>query len=522
MKKVELKGLLRRPEWLAAASLVVTACSGGGGSSSPPPPPPPPPPPNAAPNLVVEVPEDLVDEGQPFTLDISGSTDPDGDALSFSVSQTSGPTATANPPGYAAPTVAGVFLFAAPEVDADSEMTFELSASDGEDTSSQSVTVTAANISFSPEVSLFSEPVAVFEGLNSPQAAAFLSASYGDPFIGIVGVQDAENGTGLEVFQFKLVLADGNFEPMGTASLPMTNAGSTATIDTGGFSQIAPQAIITVEEDDRFFVFPDGISGAGAGAPGNYATTAPCAAQGTNSSPYDDIAIGSRGNGVQFWDNSWDILTDPITLPGEFSPGRILEPLGDFCALVSTGFDLFGFNADQDVLNRWFPYGTFRASYDVDIPDGLSVVDMAATSSASGFFAVALLMTDGEHDGVHQVLVLSTDIYAGEPVATQLLDLPKGVPLSITMGDFGSESDFAQEVDLFVALSSAPYGVVFVNQLDQIAGDTHLSYAEPQYVPIPLGISGARFGTQTDLTGRSIVFTLTDQGRVEMRDLELP
>jgi len=103
-------------------SIALSACGGGGGgeNSTPPtsvlpplpPPPPPPPPPNMAPTLSVEVSSLQIDEHTPFTIDLSNSTDSDGQIVRFDVRQP-------NPLYYAAVPVAavdGVFEFVAPEV----------------------------------------------------------------------------------------------------------------------------------------------------------------------------------------------------------------------------------------------------------------------------------------------------------------------------------------------------------------------------------------------------------------------
>ena len=80
-----------------------------------PPPPPPPPPPNRAP--VADAGEDVeADPGATVTLDGSGSTDPDGDALSLAWSQTSGESvalqgADTATPSFEAPAAPGALTF---------------------------------------------------------------------------------------------------------------------------------------------------------------------------------------------------------------------------------------------------------------------------------------------------------------------------------------------------------------------------------------------------------------------------
>jgi PGF-pre-PGF domain-containing protein len=83
-----------------------------------------------------------VDEGSSVTLDGTGSSDPDADSLSYSWSQTGGPSVTLSDSGTTTPS------FRAPEVQTPEIITFELSVSDpdGEsDTDTVSITVEPVN-----------------------------------------------------------------------------------------------------------------------------------------------------------------------------------------------------------------------------------------------------------------------------------------------------------------------------------------------------------------------------------------
>ena len=95
---------------------------------------------NAAPNAVAGAGQRVVSGGR-VTLNGSGSNDPDGDALTYSWSQTLGPAVTLSDPSAAQPT------FTAPTVTSDTLLQFRLSVSDPAglvDSASVSVTVTAS------------------------------------------------------------------------------------------------------------------------------------------------------------------------------------------------------------------------------------------------------------------------------------------------------------------------------------------------------------------------------------------
>ncbi|OYR41127.1 hypothetical protein DJ82_06365 [Halorubrum sp. Ib24] len=80
--------------------------------------------------------DQTVAEGDSVSLDASGSSDADGDDLSYDWTQTSGTGVTLSDDGTATPS------FTAPDIDADETLAFEVTVSDGDATATDTVTVT--------------------------------------------------------------------------------------------------------------------------------------------------------------------------------------------------------------------------------------------------------------------------------------------------------------------------------------------------------------------------------------------
>ena len=130
------------------------SCGGGGsGSTNTTSVSPPPPPVNQAPVANVSTNKNLVTEGQNFILDALGSTDPEGETLTFSWSQISGSAVTIDTPS------AGSQTLTAPLVDADENLEFQVQVTDGTNTSTANVSVNVSDLSpeeFRSESSAFS------------------------------------------------------------------------------------------------------------------------------------------------------------------------------------------------------------------------------------------------------------------------------------------------------------------------------------------------------------------------------
>jgi hypothetical protein len=98
---------------------------------------------NAAPTADAGA-DQTVDEGTSVSLDGTGSSDPDGDSLSYDWTQTAGTAVSLQDTATATPS------FTASEVDADETLTFELTVSDGDLSDTDTVTVTVQDVPEAP------------------------------------------------------------------------------------------------------------------------------------------------------------------------------------------------------------------------------------------------------------------------------------------------------------------------------------------------------------------------------------
>lgn len=143
-------GTIKKSLFVGAASIVLTACGGGGssgggtggtpgggsGGNT-----------NSAPVISIQLSSASGNEGTEITIDASGTTDADGDTLSFTWSQISGPTVDLANAGNQ-----NTITITLPDVNSDSEVVIGLSVSDGTASASQNSTIQVLDTSQSPTV----------------------------------------------------------------------------------------------------------------------------------------------------------------------------------------------------------------------------------------------------------------------------------------------------------------------------------------------------------------------------------
>ena len=506
-----------------ALALTLTACGGGGGGTSsgqtvspsppppapPPPSPPPPPPANTAPEVSYTLNPGNPDEGQPFWIDASGSTDADGDALTIEISQVSGPAPGNVPIFEDVPTGAGIFAFRAPEVYADTAMEFEVSVSDGEDTTTQNVTVTVQNIALSPVGSIMGSDIAAFENLRNPVGTDFFSQPFGAMDIGLIGVADREDDTGRLSFRYRNDLTTEEFDPVIQNDLADSIASEKTVISSGYFRGSSQSVIVALEESNQVHLlqaFAQVLT-----------TQKPCSVASITSSDIpilSDLVVGSRDSGLRLF--NFDMANGM-----SIGASTVLEASGEYCYIGGEGTDLVAYDPSTQSLRFWKVQSGAapleEASLPIAQPQGLDLVGAAFQLNASGAntFAAAFVFSDGAHDGHHEVHIYSNENSTPDTVNTKVYSWEKGVPSDIILDDINS-MDAPTQSDVLIALEDIPYLIFIDDEQSPMLGMNSPDYGALQYLPAPFWTSNVRHSWGLDLASDALVLTQTRTGRVSM------
>lgn len=494
---------------LGASIFVLASCGGGGGGTAsapapapaptplPPPPPPPPPPPapsNAAPSVTVTVDDDAPQEGQYFTLDASATTDADNDPLTFTWVQTAGPAVE-----IPDDTVEILENLRVPELTETETATFELTVGDGTDTTVESVDVKFTNIHQMPRFA-GELPLAETVKFNASWETIFYNAFWGQPvYLGFA----TEPGGDIVILELLLT----ELQEFTTLSLTqVTDSFSQPVSFVSSFTLFGgpPSQFYALEEDKgrlSAYLKPDDMS------PfekrGEIDVSAPCALYQPEAS--GKFLLGKRRNGFSA------VTREVAGYPGtvRFDIDQNLGTNESFCSLTivdgplnGTRFtdsdyrfldDVLALDVETNTLSVYEQDDSnnvdtvkyrFRESVPLDLQ---TTQDLTFVKSVPVPNGLALVFTDGEHEGVHRLVIVGLD--EDRKVMQATYSWPTGVPKDIL--DINLDGD--PYPNLVIVTETSPDAVVFTGPL--MRSSAYLPLTGPEYFEVGLGATiGAQAG----------------------------
>ncbi len=514
-----------------ALATTLSACGGGGGSSSPTPPSPSAPAVNTPPNADISTTNAVTDERQEISLSAAGSSDADGDSLTYSWSQIAGPDLGAG-------TQTGdTFTAQVPKLTADETYTIELTASDGQASTTQTIEIIGRKIVLSPLSdkwgNLINNVNVEGELLDAQIVLESRPLPLGYIFV-LRSTQIRENSTsGVEEVVFAKSYADYVYQ-----QTPSYQFHSEETYTISGLSndpdqiifrenvdQMGGDDVISASERDgnikifrsqaddpeafdltgdfdidgicfvkSYFGPVDGISP----VPGR--STVPNIIVGTRDGRL--LALVNEGNPAP---TSFTITPEQIDLRGRYNRYIELASSGNFCdgfmgttsiqegAQYFAGFDFFDPTSSSIVTYLLDASGSNLAEYQTK-PLGLPAGETYSLintdnlglyqNNAEAESFSAFLMTSGRHHGPHFVLLKRAD---GEIDSIQL---PNGVPTDLILMDTGThelpDNQYISELDsdIMVISKDSPYAVFYEN-LSEV--EPFGTFAPVEYLDIGFG-----------------------------------
>lgn len=514
------------------AGLALVACGGGGGSSSggavppvsspppPPPPAPPPPPVNAVPTAQATATPAAPQEGQPFVLDASASTDPEGVALTYTWSQLSGPPVTLATPNQA------VLQVTAAEVTEDTEAVFRVSVSDGDLSSIEDVSVTFENIAQTPA---FATPLSLVALASFEDRPIGLMQFFSSPVL----ITEAEPGGEQRIvavdFRVSNDTLDVTLAPLLSDTFPAPSAISFVNGRWGTqFSGLA----IAQEERGEVQVYVEGTNNSRPlTSAQNFTVDAPCAVE-INSSEFSfpHIVIGQRNTGFTVYlsfamqpmelfqvvangQSLCGLIVPEVPIGGSFhfsSPeGYVLRTILAFNSNTNN-LEVYSGNQGFDSLSDPNAYSLSQMSpVALNSTTPLRLVKAKTFSTGRRPQVLALLLTDDQHEGTHRLVLAGFD--ENRNIVQRTYSWPIGIPSDVIMDDL--DQNWVPEI--VVISETSPQAIVF-GPAGFLPGSFQLPPEAPSFLEIGLGARAARQSLSNWFSASSLVIAYPDKKEVRL------
>lgn len=528
---------------LLAALTACAACGGGGGGGgggtvvggvSPPPPPPPPPPvappPPAAPVVTARAVASAtsVQEGQPFKLDASTSSEAGGAALTYAWTQVSGPAVTIASPGSAE------LNLNAAEVTADTKAEFRVTATSGAASSTATVEVTFTNIAQTP----------VFLKLDLAASALF-NATYpfsiamivGNWTYGLVGTMPAAGGpitfTQVEVAgpspatPSTLAPFSETFTQPAKFNLSQTRPQS-PTLD---FSR--PWFTVAEETANRYRVY-EKTPGGSYGAPiQDISITRPCEIEygyvGSSASFTTHVYVGQRERGFTRLSDTGTVIQEMNTGQSLCAMASVRGPINSNGSSFVGGTpglpDLVAIDTTANTVNHFGPSLTDPTQY---VLKSQAPLRLLSSSSSLKFVAatrmyntnqygtwqsiagLAVIYSDGQHQGEHRLVLVGLD--PNRIIRQDTRTWTLGVPSDVIFDDL--DDDNVPEV--IVISSTSPQAMVYESDSSFRPTIPIAVSATPSFVEIGLGATKALPRMSNVMTLMGLFVAYRDKNEVKL------
>lgn len=522
------------------STLAMTACGGGSTSA---PPTTPPTQTNTTPTVTINVTNMSPNEGLTSTLDGSGSSDADGDNLTFSWTQLSGPDLKLSSPTAS---VTDVFV---PNLTDDEMARIQLQVSDGKEMTTQEVTLTLKNVVLSPIANStntsefsFDYPNTILTMLSAGRFSLteFVTDNYflyqegnvlkWDHFS--LNNQSANDAPVISPRDLQFEAGDLDnvsqrievFKSAGTRSFPIfsvTEGGALNLVDAA--SSINPVLSVDIEN--------------------------PCTAALSPETPQDLFRpissgiIGLYDGGAKIFDYSGDgidgdfqrpIAGTEVLLEGQFG--------GDasYCEMVFTNklatdlensftSELLAF--DQKT-NRVVHYqqeinpsdGTTDALIEIasapvelNLPENVTVDFVtSARTSFGGFGALALVYSDRKTQGNHRLVIVS--LGDEHTITQETLSWDYGVPTSIvrdSLTTFTFEEDEERGHTFIITTKDSPYSIIYKSAPILSGATSYFPFSGPSYYDLGVGHGLVTPFQDIDRKPRTLV-TYPDENRIRL------
>ncbi len=474
----------------AAAILFAAACGGGGGGGgggSPPPPPPPPPSPPSAVTANAAVSASSVAEGQPFILNAAGSSTTNGQPLSYSWTQVSGPTVTiANPNSVQ-------LTLSASEVTADTAAQFRVTVTAGTDTAQAVANVTFSNIAQTPA---FANATVLATVTSSVTPRTLLGTSQ---FV-VAGVADGSDP--LTFLEF--TVANGPLQGAASQlpSLPQSAKLQLTSFFPSNTGGAFPPLIAAIEEtSNRFRVFARAFGGA-ISTVADFTLTAPCGMSNGTVLSGSGVYVGQRnGYSIIYGGGATPNIQRSVTLGRPacalVAPRTPIEGMGGFMFPGPTPayYDLITVDTTANLVTVYQADGPGGAAQFVQVAQVPVQLDSAAPLSFVGWVeldsngpsssGMALVFSDGAFNGQHRLVIMGLNRSRALVQRTHSFSGP--APASVFLDNLDRD-DFSPEV--VITSPKSPQAVIF-EPTTPLVGPGMPPLGSAQYFEIGLGATAA-------------------------------